>query len=160
MPFLQFGLPAILTLTSAYLQLYCFIFKLWEFCPPQLSFWVFACPSHKTCGILVPQPGVEPWPLAVKASSPNHWINREFSYLFISNIHSFTWLCLILVPAQGLFSLHCSMWEAGFLIVTCGIFSCSMWDPIPPPGNELGCPNLGALSLTTGLQGCPSHDRT
>ena len=32
------------------------------------------------CGlwILVPQPGIEPGPLAVKAPSPNHWTTREF----------------------------------------------------------------------------------
>ena len=29
-------------------------------------------------GILVPQPGIEPGPLAVKARSPNHWTAREF----------------------------------------------------------------------------------
>ena len=63
----------------------------------------------------------------------------------------------VLVPAQGLFNLHCSMWEAGFLFVTYGIFTCSMWDLIPRPGNQLGLPNLGAPSVTTGLQGCPSH---
>ena len=30
------------------------------------------------CGILVPQPGMEPRPMAVKAGSPNHWTAREF----------------------------------------------------------------------------------
>ena len=30
------------------------------------------------CRILVPQPGIEPRPLAVKAWSPNHWTAREF----------------------------------------------------------------------------------
>ena len=29
------------------------------------------------CGILVPRPGFEPGPLAVKAQSPNHWTSRE-----------------------------------------------------------------------------------
>ena len=29
------------------------------------------------CGILAPQPGIEPGPSAVKASSPNHWTARE-----------------------------------------------------------------------------------
>ena len=28
---------------------------------------------YVACGILVPQPGVEPMPLAVEARSPNHW---------------------------------------------------------------------------------------
>ena len=30
------------------------------------------------CGILVPQPGIEPGPSAVKARSPNHWTAKEF----------------------------------------------------------------------------------
>lgn len=35
------------------------------------------------CGILVPQSGIEPEPLAVKAQSPNHWATRVFpSFLF------------------------------------------------------------------------------
>ena len=29
------------------------------------------------CRILVPPPGIEPGPLAVKAQSPNHWTTRE-----------------------------------------------------------------------------------
>ena len=35
--------------------------------------------AHCTaCGILAPQPGIEPGPLAVRARSPNHWTTREF----------------------------------------------------------------------------------
>ena len=30
------------------------------------------------CGILVPRPGIEPGPLAVKAPNPNRWTTREF----------------------------------------------------------------------------------
>ena len=30
-----------------------------------------------TCEIVVPQPGVKPWPLALKTRSPNHWTTRE-----------------------------------------------------------------------------------
>ena len=33
---------------------------------------------HMTCGILVPQPGMEIASSAVKAQSPNHWAPREF----------------------------------------------------------------------------------
>ena len=33
---------------------------------------------HVACGILVPRPGIESKPLAVKAPSPNHWTTREF----------------------------------------------------------------------------------
>ena len=31
---------------------------------------------HMACGILVPQPGIKPGPLAVKVQSPNHWTVR------------------------------------------------------------------------------------
>ena len=34
--------------------------------------------GHMACGILVPHPGIEPGPLAVKAPSPNNWTTREF----------------------------------------------------------------------------------
>ena len=33
---------------------------------------------RRACGILVPRPGVEPRPTAVKATSPNYWTAREF----------------------------------------------------------------------------------
>ena len=32
--------------------------------------------------ILVPQPGIEPGPSAMKAPSPNQWLGREFSRSF------------------------------------------------------------------------------
>ena len=35
------------------------------------------------CGILVPQSGLEPEPLAVKVQGPNHWTTREFPNLVI-----------------------------------------------------------------------------
>ena len=35
-----------------------------------------------TCGILVPQPGIEPMPLVVRARSPNHWTAREFPRIY------------------------------------------------------------------------------
>ena len=38
------------------------------------SFW----PRSEACGILVPRPGIEPGPIALKAPSPNHWTAREF----------------------------------------------------------------------------------
>ena len=42
-----------------------------------------------TCGILVPQPVIEPVPLAVRTWSPNHWTIREFlEKYFKSNILS------------------------------------------------------------------------
>ena len=42
-------------------------------------FCLFFCfwPLRVACVVLVPQPGIEPQPLAVKAPSPNHWTARE-----------------------------------------------------------------------------------
>ena len=37
-------------------------------------FWL----HHTTCGILVPRPGIDSGPSAVKAQSPSHWTAREF----------------------------------------------------------------------------------
>ena len=38
----------------------------------------FFLPHHAAFRILVPQPGIEPGPLAVKAQSPNYCTTREF----------------------------------------------------------------------------------
>ena len=48
---------------------------LW-FCFSHLKFFFWLC--HLTCRVIVPWPGFEPWPKAVKAQSPNHWTAREF----------------------------------------------------------------------------------
>ena len=42
----------------------------------------FFWPHLVACGILVPPPGIEPAPSAVKAWSPNHWTAREFNSIF------------------------------------------------------------------------------
>ena len=44
-----------------------------------LSFFVSFRPSHKACGILVPQPEIEPQPPETEAWSLNHWTTREVS---------------------------------------------------------------------------------
>ena len=41
------------------------------------KFKIFSWPHHKSCGILVPQPGIEPVSSAVEAQSLNHWTTRE-----------------------------------------------------------------------------------
>ena len=46
-----------------------------------LSFFFF-WPHHAARGILVPQPGTEPTPLALEAWSLNHWTAAEVLYLF------------------------------------------------------------------------------
>ena len=35
------------------------------------------------CGILVPRPGIEPGPSAVRAQSPNDWTTREFPHYIL-----------------------------------------------------------------------------
>ena len=44
----------------------------------RIAGFFFFLPHHMACGILVPQPGVEPGPSAVRAWSLNHWTAREF----------------------------------------------------------------------------------
>ena len=44
-------------------------------------FWLHC----SVCGILVPGPGIEPTPLALKAWSLNHWTTRKFSRIFYIN---------------------------------------------------------------------------
>ena len=39
--------------------------------------FMYLWPRHAARGILVPQPGIEPGAMAVKAPSPNHWTIRE-----------------------------------------------------------------------------------
>ena len=46
-------------------------------CNPQRAWFIWPCCT--ACGILVPQPGVEPQLSVVKVWSPNHWTTREFS---------------------------------------------------------------------------------
>ena len=46
-----------------------------------LPFKPYFWPCH--CGILIPWPGIEPMPSAVKVQNPNHWTAREFPILTI-----------------------------------------------------------------------------
>ena len=54
------------------------------------TIFFFFWPYHKACGILVPQPGIDPRPSPVKARSPNHWTTGEFPKLhrFSFNPHT------------------------------------------------------------------------
>ena len=42
----------------------------------------FFWPCCAACRILVPRPGIEPAPLAVKAWNPNYWTAREFPKIY------------------------------------------------------------------------------
>ena len=46
-----------------------------------LFVWV-SWPIHAACKILLPPPGIEPVPSAVKVQSSNHWTTREFPPIF------------------------------------------------------------------------------
>ena len=58
--------------------------------------WIFGGGGvhHMACGILVPQPGVEPMSPTVEAQSHNHWTAREvlstrnFENTFIQHIYN------------------------------------------------------------------------
>ena len=52
------------------------------FCLFVFVFWLHSVP----CGTLVPQPGIEPVPIALETQSLNHWTAREVPYLLFFNI--------------------------------------------------------------------------
>ena len=72
------------------------------------------------CGVLVPRPGIEPAPSAVKVWRPNHWTGREFPVCLFFNIYLFIWLCLVLVAARSSLVGACKL-----LVAAC------MWDLVP-----------------------------
>ena len=61
-------------------------------------FFFFFWPRHVACGTLVPWPGIEPGPLAVKVQSPDHWTTREVPYKPLLT-HSIS---------HSIFSIHCT----------------------------------------------------
>ena len=75
----------------------------------------------RSCGILVPWPGIEPMPPALGAWSLNHWTAREvpcrlffffeslvfififiYLFIFINLFIIYFWLCWVIVAARGL----------------------------------------------------------
>ena len=40
------------------------------------SLFLFFCSHQATCGVLVPQPGIEPVPPEVEVWNPNHWTRK------------------------------------------------------------------------------------
>ena len=74
-------------------------------------FYFLATPCV-TCRILVPQPGIEPGPTAMKALSPNHWTTRELprpkSLETKPPLHvAVPWLTASLIPCCH----HCLAWK-------------------------------------------------
>ena len=140
---------------------------------PLPIFFLFFWPHHVAWGVLVPHPGTEPVPSAVKVQSLNHWTAREFSPIFVL-------ITLFILAALG---LHCcawafssctskgysSLWSTGSRrtgFSSCGahkLSSCGaraqllrgMWD-LPRPGLEPLSPALAGGFLTTAPPGkCP-----
>ena len=65
----------------------------------RFSFWLHL----EACGILVPQPGIEPVFPAVEVWSPNHWTTREFPEIYIFFSYCFeTWYFILISSVQSL----------------------------------------------------------
>ena len=88
MPYLSLILMFSLFLQTAVFTFY-MLCNFFFFYQPDMTYWVketdanrgflfFVFFCYMACGILVPQPGIEPRPLAVKAQNLNHWTIREF----------------------------------------------------------------------------------
>ena len=50
-----------------------------------LSFFLFLAEPYAACGILVPQPGIEPMPPAMEGWILNHWTAREVPSTHLSS---------------------------------------------------------------------------
>ena len=57
------------------------VYEISYFLISNMYYSFFFWPCQAACGILVPRPGIEPGPSAVKAPCPNHWTTREFPVL-------------------------------------------------------------------------------
>ena len=62
------------------------------------SFFGYAV-APKACGILVPQLGIEPGPLTVKAPRPTYWATSEFLHFFFFLMF---WLHWVFIAVRGL----------------------------------------------------------
>ena len=96
-------------------------------------FWL----SHMACGIFVPWPGIEPWPLQW---SPNHWTGREFPFLKKSHIFLKTNACTVF------FFVH--IWDHVLFFLCCHI----QLPQIEWLTNSMSFPWVGSLIGLTGLQ--------
>ena len=75
------------------------------------------------CGILVPQPGIEPGPPAMKAQSPNHWIAREFpTYCCYFVFHCVPEVVILIVENSN-DSEACEQRNRSFLLPRIGVHS-------------------------------------
>ena len=70
--FAHFSLDCLGVLHIELQELVCVVLCVCVFC------FICSWPHCAAYGILVPRPGTEPWSLAVRAWSPNHWTAIEF----------------------------------------------------------------------------------
>ena len=114
--------------------------------PQDLGSWVikmawlvfFFRPCHTACGILIPQPGIEPVPLPVEARSPNHWTARECPKL--------AWVLILISLCIGCLIAH--EWVGGWVEGRQEV-------GIRPKGNSQDVP-LPCLALSSGAAPMPT----
>ena len=80
------------------------------------------------CGILVPQPEIQPRPLAVKAQSPNDWTTKEFPKqwfllyvsfdIYVSNTRFFLYDFWLWYHAKKVLSYLNIKWNTKFIFST------------------------------------------
>ena len=82
-----------------------------------LPFFFFTV-LHSLLRILVPQPGNEPRPSAVKVPSPNHWTARgNFPILFLTYTSSSSGNCFqYMVPTRSFYPIFFTQLMISFLI--------------------------------------------
>ena len=68
----------------------------------------FSCLYHETCQMLVPWPGIEPMPAALKVWSFNPWTTKEVPIWFVLNLRCVLWLVLDMIYL-GEYSIR--VWE-------------------------------------------------
>ena len=74
-----------------------------------LGNFIFFWPYHAACGILVPQPGIEPMPPTVEVWCLNHWTAREV--LAILNSQSYGLWCFQQLKLKSHNESLCGMWQ-------------------------------------------------
>ena len=91
------------------------------------SFFFFG-QFRAACGILVPQPEIQPRPLAVKAQSPNDWTTKEFPKqwfllyvgfdIYVSNTRFFLYDFCLWHHAKKVLSYLNIKWNTKFIFST------------------------------------------
>ena len=114
--------------------------------PPALFNLFIYLPHCMACGILVPQPVIEPGPSEVKARSLNHWATREFPHpaleasklsaspqlVFSKNCSTYRWIFYVFVGGgefRVLLLCHLHSYSTNSLILFIFYFMSSDCEP-------------------------------